>query len=730
MNIQWLANLPSYYLSESGDVKIGEVTKKNDNVLQREMFQNSNLNKPTIEGQMEKITGASNRIDEIMKEQADMYRPKTDAEIKAKFEKQNKDAAERLRKKMKDEPEDKADGGRMGFAGGKIVLGKKILDLLKNNKKIQEAVDNIFGTGDYKMDAEMAAESLVELNPKIFSNKLYDDLDSITRLDIYDAVISPMMSAQAKALRMKKATKPEKTLQSMKEGKGINMSDPEIAKEFEQFMKQTDPEGVKKLEQTLELDNFDLKGRKKNAQGGRAGFSKGSGLKTLFDFLNKKSPMKAYTDYLNSIKTRMKAGKEAEVAGEVIPIAAGGALITNQLKKKLKAMNEEQKKEFKKDMEKKADGGRIGLKEGNKKITIDAAGSKSGKQQIEGAPEGITRDEESINAIIKADIPITQKIDLLAKYQYGKGRTRIERDGQELFLDEGGAKSRDIGFGFNKDGEGIGGTLMYNMETGEPEFNIGFKKSFADGGRIGLKAGMTKRAFLKLMGGVGAGIAGLKSGLLGFGKGAGKQVAKEIITTPAAAGKPAWFDALVTRVVNEGEDVTKKFATKDREIVHATKVDDDAMVTVYRDLDDGTVRVDIDDATTNVMGEQGDSVVSLEVKGGQLEEGVKGKTPVEFEAREADYRNYMDGPDDYTTETIDNVVGDTKDLTADLTKVKMYAKGQKKPTIKEMMIQRDRAKTLKQAEENPAEYAADRGPDIDTKDYDYASGGIARMIGE
>ena len=60
----------------------------------------------------------------------------------------------------------------------------------------------------------------------------------------------------------------------------------------------------------------------------------------------------------------------------------------------------------------------------------------------------------------------------------------------------------------------------------------------------------------------------------------------------------------------------------------------------------------------------------------------------------------------------------------------MYAKGQKKPTIKEMMIQRDRAKRLDQAAKDPADYAADRGPDIDTKDYDYASGGIARMIGE
>ena len=262
-------------LIESGDVKIGEVTKKNDNVLQREMFQNSNLNKPTIEGQMEKITGASNRIDEIMKEQADMYRPKTDAEIKAKFERQNKEAAERLRKKMKDEPEDKADGGRMGFAGGKIVLGKKILNLLKNNKKIQEAVDNIFGTGDYKMDAEMAAESLVELNPTTFGNKLYEDLDDMTRSEIYGAVLKPITTNMAKMRELKKASRPEKTLAAMKEGKGIDMSDPGIAEEFTRFMKETDPEGSKKLEQTVELANFDPKKVKGNAEGGRIGYYTG-----------------------------------------------------------------------------------------------------------------------------------------------------------------------------------------------------------------------------------------------------------------------------------------------------------------------------------------------------------------------------------------------------------------------------------------------------------------------
>jgi len=86
--------------------------------------------------------------------------------------------------------------------------------------------------------------------------------------------------------------------------------------------------GIKK--RTMEEDPEDL------ATGGRAGYKFGIG--PLFNFLNKKSPVKASTDYLKSVKDRMKAGKEAEVAGEVIPIAAGGALITNQVKKKLKAM--------------------------------------------------------------------------------------------------------------------------------------------------------------------------------------------------------------------------------------------------------------------------------------------------------------------------------------------------------------------------------------------------------
>jgi len=424
-----------------------------------------------------------------------------------------------------------------------------------------------------------------------------------------------------------------------------------------------------------------------------------------------KSVKKREPNNLEKILINQEARQKAIDANKVINVDFG-----KPFKEEIESMSKKPK-----DPEKKAGGGRMGLSYLLAEDTNERMPLKSGGQ----APEEIERPEyegpyyetdeaeEALKEIARryiemkvapAKVPISNNLQLMFDLN------RMKIGGNKDFL--GG----EIDFGYNK-----------NFGQGGESYGIGYRKSFAAGGIDKLR-----RLFLKMLGAGAATTAAVKSGMIGFGKkGATKKVAKEIIKTPNAPGKPEWFDSLVTRVINEGDDVTKKFATKDREIVHATKIDDDAMVTVYRDLDDGTVRVDIDDATTNVMGEQGDSVVSLQVKPGIADETTKGKKPPdEFEAVEADYRNYMDGPDDFTTETIDNVVSDTKDLTSDLTKVKMYAKGQKKPTIKEMMIQKDRAKTLKQAEENPAEYASDRGPDIDTKDYDYASGGIARMLGE
>ena len=121
----------------------------------------------------------------------------------------------------------------------------------------------------------MAAEALVENNPRIFKNKLYDDLDLDTQLEIYGAVLEPIQKNMSMAIKMKKASRPEKTLASMKEGKGIDMSDPAIADEFARFMKETDPQGSKTIEQTVELANFDPKKVKGNAEGGRIGYYTG-----------------------------------------------------------------------------------------------------------------------------------------------------------------------------------------------------------------------------------------------------------------------------------------------------------------------------------------------------------------------------------------------------------------------------------------------------------------------
>ena len=78
-------------------------------------------------------------------------------------------------------------GGRVGFKWGS-GLSKTLLRKI-NKKMVKDAVDDIFPTGDYKMDAEIAAEALVENNPKLFGNRLIDDLDDAARSDIYGLVL-------------------------------------------------------------------------------------------------------------------------------------------------------------------------------------------------------------------------------------------------------------------------------------------------------------------------------------------------------------------------------------------------------------------------------------------------------------------------------------------------------------------------------------------------------------
>jgi len=262
-------------------------------------------------------------------------------------------------------------------------------------------------------------------------------------------------------------------------------------------------------------------------------------------------------------------------------------------------------------------------------------------------------------------------------------------------------------------------------------------EDFARGGRVGLKDGPpnpSRRNFLKIMGGLAAlPIVGK------FFKPAkvGKVVTKvPLVKTADVAGKPEWFDALVNKVILEGDDVTKNFATKNRELVYTKKIDADNEVTVYRDLDTDSIRVDY--SSPNVML---DEPISLSYTKGQADEATQGMKPAdEFETFEQGLAARSNGPDDYTIDPEPNVGSSISDLETDVSKLKEYATG-KGPTMKEFIASKKRKEKVKKINEGDigetSDYVTKRQGDYYDYD-DYASGGrvglssggLAYLLGE
>ena len=254
------------------------------------------------------------------------------------------------------------------------------------------------------------------------------------------------------------------------------------------------------------------------------------------------------------------------------------------------------------------------------------------------------------------------------------------------------------------------------------------RKPNADGGimRLGLKegSGMSRRTFMKIFSGlvalpiIGKILKPLK---------VGKTVTKvPIIKTDNVAGKPEWFDQLVNKVILEGDDVTKRFATKEREIVHMKKIDDNNTVTVTQDLDEGAVRVEYDSPANTF-----EDTVQLRYKKPNPDEGDP-RPSAEFDVAESGPVGRVDGPDDFSLD-VDEVGGTSiKDLDSDVSILKEYATGEK-PTMKELVQnikRKDKAKRITEDPEAQNDAVIRRQGDYDPSYDDYASGGIARMLGE
>ena len=272
----------------------------------------------------------------------------------------------------------------------------------------------------------------------------------------------------------------------------------------------------------------------------------------------------------------------------------------------------------------------------------------------------------------------------------------------------------------------------YQKFKGETEeeirkrFGLDDPEDMAQGGRAGFKDGMTRRTFLKILGGamsipiIGKFLKPMK---------VGKTVTKvPMIKTDDVAGKPEWFDALVNKVIVEGDDVTKKFATGERQSIHQKTLDDGSVVRVTEDIDDGAVRVEYE-SEANVFGDP----VQMQYKKPLPDEGDPRPT-AEFTTAESGPVGRQSGPDDYDLD-VDEVGGTSiRDLDSDVSKLKEYATG-KGPTMREIVQnkkRRDKAQRITEDPEAQTDAVIRRqGEMLDVDpDPDFASGGIARLLGE
>ena len=146
-------------------------------------------------------------------------------------------------------PEDFSEGGRVGLrVGGAGGAFKKFVERL-----FMKASNDIrLGRGIWKgLDTEQKVTQ---------HDNLTKIVDKFMKTGEFDPRANEYFGIDAEEA-FRAATRP----------KTINISDDAVAQDFTDFIKKSDPEGYKKLEQKIELSHFDPKGRKPNATGGGIG---------------------------------------------------------------------------------------------------------------------------------------------------------------------------------------------------------------------------------------------------------------------------------------------------------------------------------------------------------------------------------------------------------------------------------------------------------------------------
>ena len=518
----------------------------------------------------------------------------TDAEIKARLDKDNKEGIARIRAKQ---------------------------------KMLDDAIDNQSPSlsGDTRTDAVLVAEDLAER-----MGLVYDDLPIREQTKLYDQAYQGLSKMKFEARQTPKGAPPKMTSKK-------DADDPNYDAEPADF----DPDA----------DNETF------ATGGRAGFFMGSAnprglglLRQLLNFFGKKSNVIKNPSDVLKIRNPKAFNKMLEDAkGKVIP--KEGIMATDRVKGYQTEMAKD-RVEMVKDM----------LERG---------------KRMKGADDRILTYKNQIKNNFMKELNFSEADAEKAAERMSTLAMDITKMEKTPEITEEGILQLE--------------NVLKNLETG------GKKKRDlnADGGRIGFKDGMTRRTFLKIFGGlVSLPIIGKVLAPLKLTKGVSKV---PIIKTDNIPGKPEWFDQLVNKVIIEGDDVTKRFATGERQSIHQKTLDDGSVVRVTEDVDDGAVRVEYE-SEQNVFGDP----VQLEYKKPLPDEGAP-SPKAEFTTAESGPVGRSVGPDDYDID-VDEVGGTSiKDLDSDVSKLKEYATG-RGPTMKEIVEikkRKDKAKAI--SEESDAQ---------------------------
>ena len=553
---------------------------------------------------------------------------------------------------------------------------KGITRIRARQKMIDDAIDNMSPSlsGDTRTDAVLVAEDLAER-----MGLVYDDLPIREQTKLYDQAYQGLSKMRFEARQTPKGAPPKIT--SKKDADSQESSYDDGPADF-------DPDA----------DNETF------AQGGRAGFFMGSpnprGLGLLRQILN----------YMSKKGKETGGFKGADLSGlDMLRLSNPKAL--NKLLADVR--------------------GKVNIREG----IMGTDTVRAQQQALRGQRKGLTEKSLDVAKAMKDDQDrIAKRIDAEAKKTIIPETKRMLMEGMGMSEDVAQRMAEDMAKAAKNikpinappeiTDEGLLQleNVLKNLETGgkkKRELN-------ATGGRTGFKDGMTRRTFLKLLGGVmSIPIIGKVIAPLKLAKGVKKV---PIIKTDNVPGKPEWFDALVNKVIIEGDDVTKRFATGERQRIHQKTLDDGSVVRVTEDVDDGAVRVEYE-SEQNVFGED----VMLQYKK-PLPDETDPRPSARFDVAESGPVGRVVGPDDVEID-VDEVGGQSiRDLDSDVSKLKEYATGQK-PTMKELVQNIKRQKRASDITDDIDGAASDavvrRQGDYDPSDYDdFASGGIARLLGE